>query len=57
MKRQYKGFEMVKTGRQPWDWRCDFGGRSRWGTIAELQSDIDAVKSGAGLPNAQRGFA
>ena len=57
MKRIYRGFELVKTGRQPWDWLCMFGGRARWGTLAEIQADVDLVVSGVGLPAPQKGFA
>lgn len=56
-KRVYKGYEIVKTGRQAWDYRVCFSGRTRWGTLDEVKADIDSVVSGIGLPSPQRGFA
>lgn len=57
MKKVYKGFTFAKTGKSPWDWRCDFDGRSRWGTVEELTVDVDLVLSGIGLPAKVKGFA
>lgn len=49
----YKGFTL-HPGRSYQDWRVDFPGRARWGTLAELKSDIDAFLTGA-LPPKKRG--
>lgn len=57
MEKIYKGFTFVKTGKNPWDWRCEFNNRYRWGTVDELISDVDLVLSGIGLPAKVKGFA
>lgn len=57
MRRNYRGFEFVKTGRQSWDWRGNFNGRYRWGTLAELRADADAVLAGFALPVNKPAFA
>ena len=50
MNRIYNGYVFKKTGKLSWDWRCQFGSRTRWGTIEELQNDVDLVVAGVGLP-------
>lgn len=53
MTRTYKGHTFTKTGRSAWDWRCCFGSRVRWGTIEDLQKDVDLVVAGVDLPPAR----
>ena len=50
----YKGFTLIR-GRTFQDWRVDFPGRSRWGTLAEVRQDVDAFLSGVLRPP-QRGM-
>ena len=50
----YQGFTLIR-GRTFQDWRVDFPGRSRWGTLAEVRQDVDAFLSGM-LPHSKRGM-
>lgn len=50
---EYKGFP-IHGGRTYQDYRVDFPGRSRWGTLREIRQDIDAYLIGA-LPPPTRG--
>lgn len=50
----YKGFTLHR-GRSFQDWRVDFPGRSRWGTLSEVMSDVDAYLTES-LPPAKRGY-
>lgn len=51
----YRGFTLHR-GRSWQDWRVDFPGRARWGTLAEVRADVDAYLAGM-LPAPKRGFA
>jgi hypothetical protein len=50
----YKGFTLIR-GRTFQDWRVDFPGRARWGTLAEIRQDVDAYLSEM-LPHPRRGM-
>jgi hypothetical protein len=50
----YRGFTLHR-GRTFQDWRVDFPGRTRWGTLAEVRSDVDAYLSGL-LPPRRSGW-
>lgn len=54
---EYRGFKISKTGRAAWDHHVAIGERQRWGTIKELQHDIDLHLDGMGLPAKERGYA
>ncbi len=51
---EYRGYRITR-GRSYQDWRVDFPGRSRWGTLAECRADVDAFIIGM-LPAPKRGM-
>jgi hypothetical protein len=55
MKRIYRGFQITK-GRTFQDYCVNLNGRTRWGTLAEVQADVDAYLSDS-LPEPKRGWA
>lgn len=52
----YHGYTLVKTDKQAWDWRTTTNGHARWGTLVELQHDIDNALQGD-MPKRERGYA
>lgn len=56
MSKLYRDVALVKTGSAAWDWRALVAGEYRWGTVAELQLDIDRAASGI-PPKRERGYA
>lgn len=53
MKRIYKGYVITK-GRTYQDYCVNLNGRTRYGTLVEVQQDIDAHLNGT-LPEPKRG--
>jgi hypothetical protein len=49
----YKGYSLVP-GRTFQDWSVNLNGRTRWGTLDEVRSDVDAHLNGT-LPEPKRG--
>jgi hypothetical protein len=52
----YRGFTLHR-GRSYQDWRVDFPGRARWGTLAEVRADVDAYLSGTLAPHRRPSWA
>lgn len=48
--KEYKGFEIVKTGKSFQDYRVNLGGRYRWGTLDEIKTDINNHIDGMLIP-------
>lgn len=51
----YRGF-VLHRGRTFQDWRVDFPGRARWGTLKEVKSDVDSFLDLAQLPTPKRAY-